>query len=626
MEVNISNAVGLFFPNPSLETVYFEAIANSIDANATTIIISVCMSSFTDPDTLRITVTDNGDGFNEKNFARFSKLLEKDEEQHKGVGRLVFLNYFRSVNVRSQFEGYLRSFAFSEDFRGESSLISEESPARKTVLEFVGYRKERVKSYDYLVPAVLKQSVLGRFFPRLYQYKIENRLLSIDFVLVTDDPNPDYDFVNSCAQLTTDDLPQLKEIRFGELGVDLFAEFCLLYSIRKDFNSPAIVTSICADGRTIPVDILSRGALPGEYQAFFLLMSNYFTGKTNTSRDALDLDESTLRSIRRFFRNKVAEIINSELPEIRRKNDEVHEQITTQYPHLQGYFDTNSVGLVDRDRSIDDAQRKFFAAQKEILEAASLSDQQFERSLEVSSRLLTEYVLYRNIIINKLKQISPSNSETDIHKIIVPKRMRLHQDQFINDVFTNNTWLLDDKYMSYSVILSDFEITKIFDELANPAYPSRKDDGRPDIAIIFSSDPATTEKVDVVIIELKKFGINLARKEEVVSQLKQRARRLIEYYPDRIQRVWFYGVTEFDDEFRRSLLEERFIHLFSQGDLYYKDHPIIKDLESKDEIPVGLFVLSYDALLRDAEVRNETFLKILREGLKDASNFNNSSD
>lgn len=57
----------------------------------------------------------------------------------------------------------------------------------------------------------------------------------------------------------------------------------------------------------------------------------------------------------------------------------------------------------------------------------------------------------------------------------------------------------------------------------------------------------------MVIIELKKRGIKLSKTEEVISQLKQRATKLMNYYPNRIQRIWFYGIVEFNDEFKLSL-------------------------------------------------------------------------
>ena len=63
MEIETSSAVRLFFPNPSLTLVYFESIVNALDAGATDIKITISIRSFTTPETLNISVEDNGGGF-----------------------------------------------------------------------------------------------------------------------------------------------------------------------------------------------------------------------------------------------------------------------------------------------------------------------------------------------------------------------------------------------------------------------------------------------------------------------------------------------------------------------------------------------------------------------------------
>lgn len=74
-----------FFPNTSLEYVYYEAIANAIDAGSTNIDIAITIDKFAEYKTLNITIIDNGEGFTDKNFEKFCNVLSADDKQHKGI-------------------------------------------------------------------------------------------------------------------------------------------------------------------------------------------------------------------------------------------------------------------------------------------------------------------------------------------------------------------------------------------------------------------------------------------------------------------------------------------------------------------------------------------------------------
>jgi hypothetical protein len=302
----------------------------------------------------------------------------------------------------------------------------------------------------------------------------------------------------------------------------------------------------------------------------FLLHSDYFSGKSNPSRDALALDEDSIRKIKRIFRNKVSELIIKAIPKISEHNQKIDSELNEKYPHLQGYFEKETIGFIEKDNAVEIAQKEFLKDQKEILDASSLDDIKYEKYLEVSSRLLAEYILYRNLIINKLKNFDYQNDEEEIHNLIAPKGKTFHESEFIDTIFSSNAWLLDDKYMSYTTILSNKTIKEIYKELDIDEEPAKKD-RKHDITIIFSGNPDENPKVDIVIVELKRLGLKLGGKEYLLSQLRQRARVLVSHYPDKIQRIWFYGIVDIDPEFRRSLLEDDYIELYSSGSLYYKD-------------------------------------------------------
>ena len=616
MQVDLQNAVKHFYPNPSLEMVFYEAVMNAIDAEATMVEINIDIDDFNKPDTLRIRIEDNGHGFDDYSFSKFSKLLRIDDENHKGIGRLVFLHYFQKLDVTSKFKGNCRTFTFTGDFEGDNKLDKIDTETNSTVLKFSGYSKKSIKTYDYLKPEVIKKSLELHFFPVFHTRKLNGKELVITISLSTLVENRDYGFYSDTKQIDVKNLPQLKVASFDAENLDLFQDMKMHYSISRDFQSTTVITAVCAEGRTIPLDLLSIENIPEGYQIIFLLYSEYFTGKVNSSRDNLDIDDYEFRLVKRLFTKNIAKVLEIEVPSIKERNEKVQNSLSEHFPHLEGYFEKETVGLINRSTSLDVAQKKFFNAQKEILECTTLSETQYRKSIEISSRLLMEYILYRTKIINKLKEIDPSSPEADIHNIIVPMKRTLQDSDFINDIYANNAWLLDDKYMTYSKILSDKEMDKLIGEICLDEEMVEKDDSRPDIAIIFSNDPGARAKVDVVIVELKKLDLKLANREEVVSQLKQRARKLLKYYPDKIERIWFYGIVDIDKDFRVSLKENEFTELFSNGQLFYKEQKIIVDEEKDISVLTGLYILSFDAFLRDAECRNSTFLKILKEGMK----------
>lgn len=93
MKVKLGQAVKMFFGNSSLEMVYFEAVSNALDAEATEINIELSLEASNRPETLELKKSDNGLGFDDYRFSKFSKLFDVDESSHKGLG--VALPFFK---------------------------------------------------------------------------------------------------------------------------------------------------------------------------------------------------------------------------------------------------------------------------------------------------------------------------------------------------------------------------------------------------------------------------------------------------------------------------------------------------------------------------------------------------
>src|SRR5262249_37634249 len=131
---------------------------------------------------------------------------------------------------------------------------------------------------------------------------------------------------------------------------------------------------------------------------------------------------------------------------------------------LTGYFDQVTVGIINKDDALWSAEKRFFHEQRQILECDTLNETTFEKSLEVSSRTLTEYILYRELIIQRLKDITGEDREHAIHNLIVPRYKTYHHDGLVDGIYRNNAWLLDDKFMSFRTILSEGTMEKLISD------------------------------------------------------------------------------------------------------------------------------------------------------------------
>ncbi|WP_317202073.1 hypothetical protein [Janthinobacterium sp.] len=246
-----------------------------------------------------------------------------------------------------------------------------------------------------------------------------------------------------------------------------------------------------------------------------------------------------------------------------------------------------------------------------------MTDLIYEKSLEASARTLTEYILYREKIIAKMKAMTADNTEDEIHNLIVPRWETFHQDSIVSDVYQNNAWLLDDKFMTFRTILSEARMGEVISAISLDDEKIAGEIGRPDIAMIFSADPKNSMPVDVVVIEIKKKTDNEKENQYAINQLLERAHKLAEHCPN-IQRIWYYAILQINDSFARSLRQQEWATLFSKGKVYYQEFPT--ERSNGTIVPTPIFAMSFDAIVSDTQSRNHTFLEILRSAMKQESN------
>lgn len=353
-------------------------------------------------------------------------------------------------------------------------------------------------------------------------------------------------------------------------------------------------------------------------------MSESFQGSIDGARVNLSIPTLDLNRIKVIFRNAISEIIKEQFPEIEANNKVKEKKLNDRFPHLSGYFESNDIGYSSQSDVLRKAQDKFFKDQKEILGATELDDEQFKKSLDLSARALTEYILFRQNVIKRMKALEPENKEADIHNLIAPKHSEFKDENFITDLYNNNVWIFDDKFMSYYMVLSEAEMSKVIDVITH-GESIDNDNDRPDITLFFSANPNEQNvKIDVVVVELKRLGISAEQNSIVEFQLDTRTQRLAEYYENKIQRMWFYGIVDFDDRYRMHLVNNGFSPLYSNGEVYFRSKTVYLDLTKQQSVIQNVYILDFKAMVEDANSRNSTFLKILRNRFETSSSIDSN--
>ena len=141
--------------------------------------------------------------------------------------------------------------------------------------------------------------------------------------------------------------------------------------------------------------------------------------------------------------------------------------------------------------------------------------------------------------------------------------------------------------------------------------------------MIFSANPKDNKPVDVVVVEIKKKGAEEKDSFYAINQLLDRAVKLVAHCQN-IQRVWYYAVIDINDTAAIRLRQLKWTPLFSKGKVYYQEFDTLLP-DERTTIPTPIFVVSFDAIVADAESRNHTFLEFLRNSMKKYAALKNAS-
>lgn len=484
-------------------------------------------------------ITDNGIGFNERNYKSFltAESDYKADKGSKGIGRFVCLKAFKKIEFISTYQNNLleteiRNFTLKAYGRGidESPIITSETkkePGTKVVLNsfYDEYKNNCPKSIEEIA-----ENIIEHFFI----YFIEEKCPLITII----DTNGSK--ITLQEKFGIDLLPNLIKRRFKVKNVDFTLDLLMV-----DRTEGGHRVHYCGNSRDVVNDPISK-YIPDLKSNVFLVGSEnkhlkvYITsaylddnvGNERTRFNFPDNEEEalydfivTFEDIRKKVENELEEELKTPLEELRgQKMASIikHvEQYAPQFKYILKYKEDEVKKLPASltgerlDVELFKIQQKLELDTKilgnEVINGhdyMSVEDYQkaYEKYLEQSNDIgksnLVKYVIHRRAIIDLLNKYlgedgDKFHSEKTIHEIFFPIKKESDDVKYEQQ----NLWLIDERLAYHYYLASDKPMADM------PVLDNIVSTDRPDLFIYNSSFAFVNEDApfnSFIIVEFKK--------------------------------------------------------------------------------------------------------------------------
>jgi len=658
-QLNIKGLVENIRTRTNVYTPIIEAIVNAIDAidqsgrkdGKIEIIVQrsnqqpLNLDSSALADISNIKIYDNGIGFNQENRDSFDTLYSdlKIEKGGKGFGRFMFLKYFESVKVESIYKEnnnfWLRTFNFGSDKKiiDEEIVTKLDKTNEKTTLFLENIKENNLdKKVDTFARKILEKLLI---------YFINDKYVCPK-IIVGEEGKTDINVLNDCLNKEN-----------GEIQKVLFEEFILkkdgtsekfqvkIFKIFYPHNQKSKI-SLVAHNREVTEVLLSE-YIPEFADDFFQEFENQdktktkkdYIIKTYVLGDYLDSNVSLERGDFKFsdqnslFCDFSQKDIEYQAAEITKKifNEEVKKRVEKKREKIEAYVNNeapwNKEYLQDIDISampyhldneiIELEIHKAKFKQERIVKAqvknivdnpeSKIDESVNELISKISKAEMSElahYVALRKTILGIFKKSlelgdnEKYNQENAVHNIIFPTK----KDSISAPYSNHNLWIIDEKLNFTDFVSSDKPL-------------NGGGSGRPDLIIynkqmmFRGGDEAGNP---ITIFEFKRPQrddfITGSSKEDPVDQVIRYVNDIKEgkYKTPKGRDIYvasntpFYGfvVCDLTQKVRDWLFKTKDFKPMPDGMGWYRWY---------DNNNLYIEVISWDKVLRDAELRNKIF-------------------
>jgi hypothetical protein len=500
------------------------------------------------PEVKGFVISDNGCGFNTKNFDSFNKsdTTNKIEIGGKGVGRFLWLKAFEHVSVDSIYiennEKKKIHFEFStkkDDGISELAInpIAESTPLT-TKVKLVNISEK----YSKYIPKETK-TIAQSLFEYCLPYYINGAKLNIN---ISDDNNQNehFNLLDMYKELIQNNIEK-ETISIKSNSIDVYI---IKYPTTSEANHRIIY---CAHNREVKVEklnkhipLISQRLKDSQGNDFILMIyiigkyfdemvnkeSTHFIFDEETDGDIIDYGQQEL-SIEGFpsldqIRQEIIPIIYSHVEENIKDLKERHFQkiqsivseTSPEYRSVIKYCE-NDIYKIPPNLNVENTEIELYKLRHrleldikrrniKLLEKEPTNDEEMEDFIkehmkiaeeitELGKDKLSDYVIQRHAIIKlfeaRLKKRNDDRYplEKAIHNIITPLKTTSDEIDYMNQ----NLWLIDERFTYHNYLASDENIK------------NGKKNKRPDL-LIFNKTLAFTEDANpyqsIIIIEFKR--------------------------------------------------------------------------------------------------------------------------
>lgn len=439
-------------------------------------------------------ITDNGCGFNEKNFQSFETLDSdyKIDKGCRGLGRLIWLKVFESATISS-------TYAENATFRKREFIFNESSAISSHSIEDVDSAQYKtivtLKNFDEKYRGVAPKDA----------YKIADSLLEhILWYFVREGSSPeiilrdDQEEINlsSLFERYMADSAETDTIDIGGYSFDL--THIKFRNIHSSSSKSQHKLAWCASNRLVKEEVIRPELVPGLYGSlkdtkgdFYYtcyITSNYLNDRVASERTGFNIDEDvtdmfgeiSFKTLRSKVTQKVTEFLKPYLQEnIHAAKDRIDGFVSAKAPQYRSIIShLNEDALVVDPKITDEKLDLYLHSQKYKIENQILAeghtimqpkvaetkedyslrlDNYLQKVDDIKKSDLAKYVSHRKVIIdlfrNSLESLQNGKYEKEevLHKLIVP--MTTDSDN-INSL-DSNLWLLDERLAFHHYLASD---------------------------------------------------------------------------------------------------------------------------------------------------------------------------